>query len=558
MDVFESESVSMTVEPAAFIPVDGIVTIDTFNTLTYGNGYDGNTDDDGVVTLTFESDGRKLELNVDGYDIDSSAEVAVFINKEFVGFLTPTDNNSEGITTLAIDGALIDPGTNTLSFKVNGNPSQTWGITNIFLESPGMKQLPFYYDPEFTEDGWVAWQTDHDGFYIGRMDMDTGAFLGIVNHFDVAPISWFETVQAVEWIQTPDGVAAIGMSEQGLIYLSATEARILEGTEGMTFTCMPKGEVPTLRFICADADGIQYLYDDGVLTALPLRDGVAWQWLNEFEVLTRNSLTNVTSILNVETGELTTVTDVEYMQGQAAAITTSTGQQMITLRGDGYRDIYINTDDGWTFLQRMVSNMWAGDQQYSPEFFEWQGKVWIIGYLSREDTLDWTTKTAVYIYDIETDRYTQLTTVGEWKDPEVLVLNDGSLAWYADLTSKTQQLYDTVTYDYATNLGIVTEIFQRLQGFDASADHVSLGGEGAFLVPAGAGQAEALQAPQLHLAASRLQLSDALSLFDTEDSFVFRPQHVKPAQDLLDLAGLTGIGPRANGLTISSALGGGT
>ena len=554
MDVFESESVSMTVEPAAFIPVDGIVTIDTFNTLTYGNGYDGNTDDDGVVTLTFESDGRKLELNVDGYDIDSSAEVAVFINKEFVGFLTPTDNNSEGLTTLAIDGALIDPGTNTLSFKVNGNPSQTWGITNIFLESPGMKQLPFYYDPEFTEDGWVAWQTDHDGFYIGRMDMDTGAFLGIVNHFDVAPISWFETVQAVEWIQTPDGVAAIGMSEQGLIYLSATEARILEGTEGMTFTCMPKGEVPTLRFICADADGIQYLYDDGVLTALPLRDGVAWQWLNEFEVLTRNSLTNVTSILNVETGELTTVTDVEYMQGQAAAITTSTGQQMITLRGDGYRDIYINTDDGWTFLQRMVSNMWAGDQQYSPEFFEWQGKVWIIGYLSREDTLDWTTKTAVYIYDIETDRYTQLTTVGEWKDPEVLVLNDGSLAWYADLTSKTQQLYDSITYDYATNLGIVTEIFQRLQGFDASADHVSLGGEGAFLVPAGARQAEALQAPQSHLAASRSQISDVLSLFDAEDSFVFRPQHVKPAQDLLDLAGLTGIGTKANGLTVSGAL----
>jgi hypothetical protein len=294
------------------------------------------------------------------------------------------------------------------------------------------------------------------------MDLDTGGFLGIVNHLAIAPISWFETIQAVELIRTQDGVAAIGMTTQGLIYLSATEARVLEGTEGMTFTCMPKGEVPSLRFICSDENGVQYIYDDGVLTVVPIRAGEAWQWLNEFEVLTRNALTDVTSVLNVETGELTRVTSDPYLQGQAAAITTSTGEQMITLRGDGYRDIFINTDDGWTFLQRMTSEMWAGDQQFSPEFFEWHDQVWILGYLSREDTLNWTTPTAVYIYDIEHDRYTQLTSVGEWKDPEVLVLNDGSLAWYADETSTTEQLYDTITYDQAVRLGKLTEFHQRL------------------------------------------------------------------------------------------------
>ncbi len=73
MDIFGSEIVTTSIEPTGFIPVDGRLTVDTFNTLTYGNKYNGNTDTDGIISLTFEATGGKLQLNVDGYDIDRTA-----------------------------------------------------------------------------------------------------------------------------------------------------------------------------------------------------------------------------------------------------------------------------------------------------------------------------------------------------------------------------------------------------------------------------------------------------------------------------------------------------
>lgn len=464
MDIFEAEVYAIAAAENARIPIDGRLEVDTYNTLTYGNNFNGNTDADGIMSFHFDADGDALTLNLDGYDIDAANEVAVLVNAQFVGFLDVTENNELGFSQLEIDAGLVDAGTNTLTFVQTGDPALTWGVTDLFLAGPGLHELPFYYDPEFTEDGWVAWQTDHDGFYLGRMDLDTGGFLGVVNHLAIPPTTWFETVQAVELIRTPDGVAAIGMTAQGLVYLSETEGYVLEGTEGMHFNAMPKGETPTLRFICADENNLQYLYDDGELTLLPPKIGQAWQWLNEDEVLMRSNITDVLSVLNVETGELDFVTDQAYGRGGAAAITTTTGEQMITMQGDGFRDIYTKTEQGWEMTQRITSPLGAGDQHFSPEFFEWHGRVWLLGYVSPEDVIDWTAPTAIVLYDIDNDLWVRVSHVDAWKDPEVLVLNDGSLAWYADDTSVTKQLFNTISYEQAMTRGIITELLARITG----------------------------------------------------------------------------------------------
>lgn len=437
MDFIEIEP-----QPAGF---EAVLTIDSYDTNSYGNLFEGATNQDGSLTFLFEGPDTGVTLNVKGYDIDTENEVAVFVNGEQIGYMAVTENNSEGFSTFNIPPSLVEEGTNSITFVQLGSPELAWGVTDILIQDHrGGHQLPFSWDPEFHEDGYVVWQVNGDGFYIGQMDMDTGGFLGVINYLPVPPIPWMQTIQAVEIIETTDGgVAAIGMSSEGLIYLSATEAYVLEGTEGLRITAMPKGEVPTLRFIAFDSEG-QYLYNDGTLTELDLGGNRAFQWLNETEVLLRNEFTDVTSILNVETMEQTVVTDYAYNSGQAAAFTTSNGDEYVALQGDGYNDIYINTGDGWTFLQRMVNPFYVGDQFWSPEFFEWQGRVFITGFVA--DDLSQDADAIVVMYDVGRDAWTRLSGIQPWKDPEVLVLNDGSLAYYADKTSDASQNYSTITY----------------------------------------------------------------------------------------------------------------
>lgn len=427
--------------------VDAVLTLDTYDTGAYGNNFEGATDPDGILTFTFEGTTSGITLFVDGYDIDDAEEVAVYLNGEQIGFLEVTGNNAQGMSTFTVGADMVDIGaTNSITFVAGETSDQTWGVTDLLIQDPrGPHDLPFSWDPEFHEDGYVVWQVNGDGFYIGEMDMDTGAFLGVINYIDVPPIPWTQTIQAVEIIETTDGgVAAIGMSREGLVYLSATEGYVLEGTEGMRFATMPKGEVESLRFIVYDGP-VQYLYEEGTLTRLDLPLGSqAFQWLDDDEVLIRNDFTNVTTVLNVETMELSVVTTTKYNSGQAGAFTASNGDQYLVFQGNGYNDIYINTGSDWVLLQRMVNPFPVGDMFYSPEFFEWNGKVFITGFVA--DDLSENGDAIVVLYDLARDSWTRLSGIQPWKDPEVLVLNDGTLAFYADNTSDGSQSYDTISY----------------------------------------------------------------------------------------------------------------
>lgn len=425
--------------------IEAVLEIDTYDTNSYGNQFNGATNDTGTLTFAFDEPEAGFTLNVTGYDIDDETEVAVYVNGSYLANLAVTENNAEGFNQFHIDGEMLQDGTNSLTFVHLGSPTLTWGVTDILIQDQqGGHDLPFSWDPEYHEDGYVVWQVNGDGFYIGEMDMDTGAFVGVINYLDVPPIPWTQTIQAVEIIETVDGgVAAIGMSNEGLIYLSTTEGYVLEGTEGMRITALPKGELETLRFIAFDGTG-QYIYEDGTLTELQIGANQAFQWLNESEVLLRNEFTDVTSILNIETMEQEVVTDIEYNSGQAAAFTMSNGDEYIALQGDGYNDIYTNTGDGWVFMQRMVNPFIVGDQFWSPEFFEWNGGLYVTGFVA--DSLDQNADAIVVTYDVTRDSWTRISGVEAWKDPEALVLNDGSLAYYADKVSDGSQNYSTISY----------------------------------------------------------------------------------------------------------------
>lgn len=435
----------MDIEPQA-AGFDAVLTIDTYDTNAYGNNFEGTSNTTGTATFVFTGTGTGITLYVDGYDIDTENEVAVYMNGEQLGFLEVTENNAQGLSVFSVDASMVEEGTNSITFVKAGEPTQIWGVTDLLIQDHrGPHDLPFAWDPEFHEDGYVVWQVNGDGFYIGEMDMDTGAFLGVINYLAVPPIPWMQTIQAVEIIETTDGgVAALGMSSEGLIYLSTTEGYVLEGTEGMRFAATPKGEVESLRFIVFDGTG-QYLYDEGTLTRLPIPPGSqAFQWLDDDEVLIRNDFTDVTSVLNVETMETVVVTTTAYNSGQAAAHTASNGDQYLVFQGDGYNDIYLNTGSGWEFHQRMSNPFHVGDQFWSPEFFEWNGRLFILGFVA--DDLSENADAIVVMYDVGRDAWTRLSGVQPWKDPEVLILNDGSMAYYADNTSDGSQNYSKITY----------------------------------------------------------------------------------------------------------------
>lgn len=482
-DFIEPDPPSVRPEAAG---IDAELLVGTYDRGTYGNGFGTAEDTDGLLSFVFEASGTRLDLAVRGWDIDSATEVELRLNGQHAGYLEPTAEGEQSLTTLTLKAGLVHAGVNTLQFLQTGSPWRDWGVTDILLLEPGMTELPFSWDPEFTEDGWVAWQVDFDGFYLGRMDMDTGGFLGVDSHLPIPPITWFETVQAVELIRTEDGVVALGMSHRGIVWLDEDGGGVIGGTQGMRFTATPKGDVPGIRFIAYDEAGRQFLHDDGELTELDLGLFQAWQWLNGSEVLVRNKLTGITLTYDVETGARTLVTDLRYNDGQAAAFTASDGVQYVTLQGNGFRDIYRNDGAGWGFQQRMVTPFAAGSQHFSSEFFEWQGRIFMTGFLA--DELGWTAPSVIALYDLENDLWVQLSGVEAWKDPEALVLNDGRLAYYADRTSTSTQHFNVVSYERA-----------MLHGLAGSVDATGVPGLAAagFAVPPFAGANPLAVAPDV-------------------------------------------------------------
>ncbi|MEX0340934.1 MAG: S8 family serine peptidase [Arenibacterium sp.] len=100
----------------------------------YGNKYDGQTDLDGEVAMTFESTGKTMLLEFDAFDIDSTGEVEVYINGTLLGPVSVGLNDATSAKSFLIDTGVQVPGTNEITFVQAKKLSFKWGVTNVVID----------------------------------------------------------------------------------------------------------------------------------------------------------------------------------------------------------------------------------------------------------------------------------------------------------------------------------------------------------------------------------------------------------------------------------------
>jgi len=121
--------------------------IDQVDSGSYGYGYNGVTSNQSFAKFQFEGQSSDLVMTVDGFDIDSAAEITVLVNDQSVGNLSRTSNNLTGSSTLDIPVSLQRSGKNTLRFS-QLLAGWTWGISNLLLstEEPGIERQSLLLD----------------------------------------------------------------------------------------------------------------------------------------------------------------------------------------------------------------------------------------------------------------------------------------------------------------------------------------------------------------------------------------------------------------------------
>jgi len=114
----------------------------------YGNNFDGVRDYDGVVDATFADTGEDLLLSFNGFDIDTNAEVEVFLNGVSLGFLDTGIDNGLAAYEFEINADQQIAGENTISFVQQGEITWNWGVTDIRIDP-----LPDAFTPTDTNYG---------------------------------------------------------------------------------------------------------------------------------------------------------------------------------------------------------------------------------------------------------------------------------------------------------------------------------------------------------------------------------------------------------------------
>jgi Zn-dependent metalloprotease len=112
---------------------DVTLTIGVQDSGEYGHNY-GSNQHETLLTAAFQSTGSPLRLSVTGFDIDFPDEVAVILNREFLGYLTVGSNNGfNGGNVIVLPAAQQSNGTNVIEFRQK-TVGFKWGVTNLLLE----------------------------------------------------------------------------------------------------------------------------------------------------------------------------------------------------------------------------------------------------------------------------------------------------------------------------------------------------------------------------------------------------------------------------------------
>ena len=105
---------------------------------SYGNGFNGSNDADGMITATFVNPGSDLVISLFGYDIDYAGEVELLLNGSLLGTLSVGPNeqlNNGDSFTVGVDELVL--GANILTIQETGKPSYVWGFTGLLVDEPG-------------------------------------------------------------------------------------------------------------------------------------------------------------------------------------------------------------------------------------------------------------------------------------------------------------------------------------------------------------------------------------------------------------------------------------
>lgn len=508
--------------------------VDVFETEVFGNGLSGALSPAGSVTLDIDAGVQDLTLFVQGYDIDLPREVAVVVNGQALGHLEVTDDDALGLSTFKIDASLLTGDGDTLQFVQTRSAEWTWGVTDIVLQGAGPYLLDVAVDPEFLED-YVVWQTP-TAFHMARLDLNTGLIIETVATALFTPLPIGETLQGPEIMRTSDGIVGIGMTADGLVAFGETGSTLLAGTEGMILGFLPKGVTPGLRFVASDAEGNQYLYDNGTITLLDLNGGAASSWLNASEVVISYYYTDLDllTVYDVTTGEMTKVADQAYVAiGQQASITLESGDRYIAINAGRTYDIWKDTRLGWIKIQTITSPNPDWFNIDSVELFEWNGALFLSGILTDQPGLGTYQNTIPVLYDVFQRNWTELAPVGDYMDPEVVLLNDGTIAF----------TYFDINRDIGAFLILAPEDVARgaAPGSVAAPGPEGRGGAAVAPMPGAAVPVPERAPPLAHAAAGPADLAAA-------ETFVFRSDRPSKA-----LAHLPALGPAPAALPFAFA-----
>ena len=404
----------------------------------FGHRFGNSIETDGRVSFQFfYQSPEDMTLYVRGYDIDFFGEVEVFMNGVSLGYMEAGPDNGLIGSSFEIAAADILSGSNVISFEATRSLEWAWGVTDLILLNSGINVSEMAIDPEFTDDGWVTWQ-EADQIYIGKYDPNSGALLEVLNASVGGALPFYVTYYGSEFVTTANGPVALGISESGIIYLDENESYYLEGTQGYRVGFLPKGDYDGLRFTMVDLDywvydgGVAevFLWDNGEISLLDFGDPTtrAITWLNESEVAIFSE--TQMGVYNVDTAEVTWITEDVYDEGYIAALETTTGEKYISiLHDDGFTDIWTETANGWELWRRLVlPDEIFGEYLFSPEFQEHNGKLYLMGISAELPTT--TDLTAIVIYDIEADAWSQVSDVQFAFDPEIVPLENGGFSLY--------------------------------------------------------------------------------------------------------------------------------
>ncbi len=90
-----------------------------------------------TLAATFTGDGGDRLLHVQGYDLDSASELALWLNGKRLGYLTATANNAMGTGGLWwLPATAQISGVNRIEFRQK-TAGEAWGVTQLGLYAPG-------------------------------------------------------------------------------------------------------------------------------------------------------------------------------------------------------------------------------------------------------------------------------------------------------------------------------------------------------------------------------------------------------------------------------------